>query len=253
LQFSLPGGITVRASNDTSVCYNSPVRLFATGADTYQWSPSAGLNDSTSATLVATPTVPTTYIVTGTAAGGCTGIDSVRVTVSGEIKVDAYGDGQPISCNHSLAQLHASGATSYVWHPGQYLNDSTQAHPVATPPKTMLFTVEGRSGDGCVGRDTIRVLVEPGATLYIPNVFTPNGDGLNDVVYPTIYCDFHFDRFAMFNRWGQKLFETKDYTMGWNGRYNGEYCEQGVYTYYISGTTSLGAPVLFKGNVTLLR
>jgi gliding motility-associated-like protein len=245
--------LPVSAFGDTVICGGESVVLRATGAMSYQWTPASTLSDSTSANPTAKPNINTTYYVIGKDTAGCEGRDSVIVGIKTPVKVVASGDGQPISCNNSLAQLHASGADRYVWHPGVYLNDSTMAHPVATPPVNTLFTVEGVGINGCVGRDTIMVLVAPGAVHYIPNVFTPNADGLNDVVYPTIYCDFRFERFAMFNRWGEKLFETREYKKGWDGRYKGQYCDQGVYHYFISGTTSTGQPVLFKGNVTLLR
>ena len=235
------------------VCRYDSARLTATGAVMYAWSPTMGLSNPANSVTMAKPDGPTTYTVTGTDAFGCVNSDTARVNINEALPVKASGDGQPISCDNSLAQLHATGAASYVWSPGQYLNDSTMAHPVATPPQTMQFTVIGSNSAGCTGRDTITVVSLKESTLAIPNIFTPNGDGLNDRVFPKVQCDFHFKQWSIYNRWGQRVYFSTDETKGWDGHFNGGLCDVGVYVFVVEGTGDAGDAKKLTGNITLMH
>jgi gliding motility-associated-like protein len=248
---ALPSVATLPKS--VNICRYDSARLSVGGAATYAWSPITGLANPTGSATMAKPDSMTLYTVTGTDIYGCVNRDTVRVMVNDALPVKASGDGQPISCDNSLAQLHVTGATTYVWSPGQYLNDSTMAHPVATPPATMLFTVIGSNSAGCTGRDTITVVSVKESTLMMPNAFTPNGDGINDRVYPLVYCDFTFRSFSIYNRWGQRVFHGTKLEQGWDGHLNGEPAEVGVYPFYLEGVGADGQTKFLKGNLTLLR
>ena len=88
--------------------------------------------------------------------------------------------------------------------------------------------------------------------IFIPNVFSPNSDGNNDVLYVR---SNHIEEltFIVYNRWGEKVFESKDISYGWDGRYKGEKLNPAVFVYYVEGTFSDGVPFSKKGNVTLVR
>jgi len=202
---------------------------------------------------MAKPAASSTYTVTGTDAWGCAASDTVRIGVGEALPIKASGDGVPISCDNSLAQLHVTGATSYVWSPGRYLNDSTMAHPVATPPTTMRFSVIGYNESGCSGRDTITVVSLKESTLAMPNIFTPNGDGLNERVFPQAQCDFTFVRWSVYNRWGQRVYTSTNALEGWNGQCNGSPCDVGVYPFVVEGIGGDGRAKQLTGNLTLTR
>ena len=110
--------------------------------------------------------------------------------------------------------------------------------------------------EGCEATATDSVLVcEPDIEeeLFVPNIFSPNGDGLNDILYVR---GEEFETFNMiiYSRWGQKVFESNDPTIGWDGTYQGEQLPADTYVYHVSGRQVGNAtPVALSGNVTVLR
>ena len=89
--------------------------------------------------------------------------------------------------------------------------------------------------------------------VYVPNSFTPNGDGKNDLFRIRTYGLDHITVFRVFNRWGEMVFETTDINAGWDGTWRGALCFPAVYVWYIEGTCFSGQQVVMKGNVTLIR
>ncbi|MFH1321132.1 MAG: PKD domain-containing protein [Bacteroidota bacterium] len=150
-------------------------------------------------------------------------------------------------------QLFAVGAAGYEWYPADVLDNDTIPYPVATPLETTDFIVTGTSSDGCRNKDSVTVhVVDP--LVAVPNAFTPNNDGENDVLYLLTVGFNKLIEFKIFNRWGQVVFETQDLTGGWDGTFKGEPQEIGKYVYYyiveetLSGKTQDG-----NGEVILLR
>ncbi|HTL80851.1 MAG TPA: gliding motility-associated C-terminal domain-containing protein [Bacteroidia bacterium] len=121
------------------------------------------------------------------------------------------------------------------------------------------YEVEGIEGAGnpygftdTTESNVAEVLQKP--LVYVPNAFTPNNNGLNDMFMPsTGYVDIVDYDFAVFNRWGEKIYETDDRTQGWDGTYGGHKCERGVYVWLLTFKTSSGQYIDQKGIVTLLR
>jgi gliding motility-associated-like protein len=106
---------------------------------------------------------------------------------------------------------------------------------------------------GCPDTAQLRVEVRPEHRFYIPNSFTPNGDGLNDVFIPAIMGAEDY-RFMIFDRWGELIFESSDTDQGWNGRYKGDKCQQDVYVWKVEYTNAAtGEPANKIGHVTLIR
>ena len=145
----------------------------------------------------------------------------------------------------------------YVWSPAIGLSAPDIKNPISTPQQNTTYQLEVLTQDGCieVGTQLIKVFTH----LYIPNAFTPNRDGRNDLFYllgseaGTIIKDF-----TVFNRWGQVVFNSKntvsdDPASGWDGYYKGEPSPSGVYIYQIRLATSNGKEKVLKGHVTLLR
>jgi gliding motility-associated-like protein len=88
--------------------------------------------------------------------------------------------------------------------------------------------------------------------IFVPNAFSPNGDGINDVLYVrSIYAEEVY--FVVFNRWGEKVFETNDITIGWNGIYKGRDADPGVFDYYLEVKCFNQVYFKKKGNITLIR
>src|SRR5690606_23804259 len=115
-----------------------------------------------------------------------------------------------IDCSVRTAQLQASGADTYAWSPGIYLNDVTRANPVATVDSSTTFIVTGTSEQGCSAVDSITVKVTAGGRglFLVPNAFTPNGDGLNDCFGISQWGNVQLKDFSIYNRWGERIFKA---------------------------------------------
>lgn len=110
--------------------------------------------------------------------------------------------------------------------------------------------------NGCIDSLTYRIDVEPKVTFFMPNVFTPNGDGKNDEFFGKGAVDFMLNfQMTIWDRWGGKLFETNDVNQSWNGRFGntGDFVSNGVYLYIVSYKTPRGQDIRLKGYATVLR
>jgi len=245
------------AGNDTSICKGAVVNLSASGGATYLWSPGAGLTCASCAVTTATPLNTTKYIVTVTSVSGCSGKDSVTVTVNNKPVIDA-GATATVKLGASI-QLNGSGGGNYFWLPGAELTGDSSATPITTPSNTTTYTLVVTDVNGCLATDTVTVFViKPSCIgsdedLFVANIFSPNGDGKNDVLQlkgngiTNVY-------WAIYDRWGNLIFETSDQSQGWDGTKKGSAMGTGTYVYYIKATCiKTNSELRLKGNVTLVK
>ena len=148
--------VAANAGDDVTTCDGQPAQLNASGGDTYSWSPATGLNSTTIANPVASPTSTTTYTVTVMSANGCTSTDEVTVTISDFI-VEACED-KEVCVGESIRLLVSSGA-SYQWGPAETLDDPTSPAPVADPSHTTTYFVTVTDANGCTGVDDVIIYV----------------------------------------------------------------------------------------------
>ncbi len=148
------------------------------------------------------------------------------------------------------------GGNTYKWTPTTYLSDPFAKNPVGIFTDTGVFnySVEVKSPQtNCVGRDSITVRVLSNGFLVLPNAFTPNGDGRNDIFRPLIVGYQKVRFFRIFNRYGQLVYETNDIKGGWDGTFRGQLQVMGVYYWMVGATDRYGKDVMEKGDVTLIR
>ena len=172
--------------------------------------------------------------------------------------VQAWADRYLIYANETV-DLYATElgpGFTYRWSPADFLTPAQGTHVKAVPEDTTTFTVTVEDIFGCRQSDTVRIRVihiyceHP--YVFVPNTFSPNGDGVNDVLY--VRGDWVESlHFAIYDRWGEKMFETDNQLRGWDGTYRGKPCEQGVYVYYLEVHCKGQTKNLLKGNVTLVR
>jgi gliding motility-associated-like protein len=125
---------------------------------------------------------------------------------------------------------------------------------VVTPTTTMQYTLTLTDYNGCISTDTISVIVDVICRdIFVANAFSPNGDGLNDVLHVKSNCELVNMSFKIFDRWGEKVFESTDESVGWDGTYKNKPMSSDVYMYTVDGFLSNGKEAKKKGNVTLLR
>ncbi len=159
---------TLTVTPNQTICAGDSATLTASGAATFTWSPSTGLSTTTGGTVIAKPTVTTTYTVLGnTVTNGCQAAGSVTVTVNPKPTISA-GSNRTLCLGDSTV-LTATGAATYVWSPATGLSCTTCANPYAKPSATTTYTITSTSGVGCTATGTVTVIVNPLPTVSAGN------------------------------------------------------------------------------------
>lgn len=225
----------------------------------YVWSPSSMILGSSTANPITIQPSSSQYLyITMTDAFGCVKKDSVFVNVTNydslNVNVSAVPDLIP---SGGVSQLQAiSNGTSYSWSPDVMVTNPNISNPQTVKlANDQLFTVTVSDGF-CFKSASVEVntydFACDGRLVYVPNAFSPNGDGENDILYVrTLVTDGVLLR--IFNRWGELVFETTDKNLGWDGTYNGKLLDPDVYDYYVRAICVDGQEYEHKGNITLLR
>ncbi|CAN5125677.1 hypothetical protein BH09BAC5_BH09BAC5_09420 [soil metagenome] len=230
----------ININSPSAVCTGASVTLNASGGQTYLWN-----TGGTTSTLTVNPTSTTTYSVTVTSSSNCSAIDSVTVQVVQPPVASIFGG--TATCTGMATTLSASGGSSYLWSTGA----STSSIQVA-PTLTSTYTVIVSNGI-CSDSASVRVeILDEESTLYIPNVFTPNGDGINEMFSVGASGINNFQG-MIYNRWGELLFTWNDFSSGWDGTYKGNLVSEGVYVYLITCYTDCNVAITRRGAVTVLR
>ncbi|HNX08153.1 MAG TPA: gliding motility-associated C-terminal domain-containing protein, partial [Bacteroidales bacterium] len=199
--------------------------IVATGALSYTWSPDEGLNTTSGNYVIANPSATTVYTVVGTDGNSCASTATLQVYVAPIPVVDITTE-NPSVCPGNFINLYATpGFNSYYWTEGGD-NDYTSVDHGG------LFFVQIWDSLNCTSYDSIFIEEECQTTIFIPNTFTPNGDGMNDV-FSVIGENIEALEIWIYNRWGQVVYYSDDVHFAWDGRYNGAPAMQGVYTYYL--------------------
>ncbi len=247
------------ASGDTEICRNQVVQVHDSGGTKYSWTPAAGLSSPTIADPYASPEYTTKYTVIAKLASCIPDTGFVWVTVHQLPAVDA-GPGQRL-VEGSTAQLQATGTNVeiYSWGDPGTLSCDSCSNPLATMSVSTTYTVRVTSSFGCKASDSVRILIYcDKSQIFIPNTFTPNGDGNNDIFYPRGIGVSNILSFRIYNRWGQLLFERtniqiNDASNAWNGSYLGGAPRPDVYVWVLDAICETGEPINMKGDVTIIR
>jgi len=241
--------LPLTVSNDTMICPDDGAFLTVSGADTYSWSPTGTLSDPTGDFTEAYPTEPTTYTVEGTLAS-CVNTAEVFVDIQSP-SADAGSDTTIFF--GETAFLDASGGVEYSWSPSTGLSDPNSENPLATPESTTTYTVTVTTAIGCVFTDEVTVIVSTDALVGVPNAFSPNEDGINDGFTIIVRGQLASYNLQVYNRWGETIFQSNDFTNSWNGNIEGDAQPMGAYVYVLNYTDLNGESFMQQGNFTLVR
>ena len=236
-------------------CLNDSIVLTASGGDSYLWSPSTGLDNPGIATPKVSPATTTDYEVTiRESTCGNSATLQTRVTVL-PLPVITVTSSNDIDCSYDRSRLDATGARTYSWTPSATLSNASVHNPVAMPRVTTTYIVAGTDRSGCTGYDSITVKVDNSnkGGYLMPNAFTPNNDGLNDCYGIKFWGIVDNIEFSVFDRWGVRVFYSKERDACWDGTYKGEKQPAGVYVYMIKASTNCETPVFRKGTFVLVR
>jgi gliding motility-associated-like protein len=151
-----------------------------------------------------------------------------------------------------LTPIIVGSVFQYQWTPTSGISNSAIASPLANPASQTVYKLEVTTDAGCRGSGTITVI--DGRPLVMPNAFTPNGDGVNDVFRIPPGVEFNLEEFDVFDRLGIRVFTSRSISKGWDGSFKESIpADAGVYVYIITGKTPAGVPVILKGTVILIR
>ena len=246
----------------TGICIGDTVVLSVVNSTgdslTYNWSPNPEIisGDFTDSILTS-PNATTVYSVTATNSQGCSVTLTHRVYVSPlpSLPIFASADKDTIFAGETVQLSVLPTGFVYRWSPSGSLSNPSAQNPTANPTSTTRYTVRV-TDSGCVRTadvliTVIDVICGP-PDLFVPNAFTPNADGDNDVLFVrgNNITDMTL---RIYHRWGEKVFESTNQADGWNGTYKGKECDPAVFVYYLDVTCLGGETYQEKGNITLIR
>ena len=236
-------------------CEGDSVQLVATGGVTYEWSPSTGLDNPNIPNPIAAIDSTTTYSVTVTDAVGCSDTDSIQAIIY--YPIEDFEVDTSLVIGDSL-QLDAYGGPGllYNWSPPTGLSCTDCPSPFIAPLQgPVTYNVNIFDPAGCYTSDGIfRVDVRRVTSIDVPTAFTPNGDGINDVIFVDGWGIQELVEFKIYNRYGQLVFESNDLTLGWDGFFEGQLQNAETYVYTARAISLVNNQELYKqGAFNLLR
>ena len=206
---------------------------------------------------ILTQLAPGSYSVTVTDSRGCTSSDSIYLSYTAALAVEAGIDDTIDLGNQALltATVTSIGSVSYVWSPDYHISCNTCVTTDVAPYQTLTYMVSVTDATGCTATDSVTIYVNSVHDLYVPNAFTRNSDGNND--YFAVFGNkkaWKYLHARIYNRWGEMVFESNDIDFKWDGKFKGEFQDPGVYVYLIDLTFIDDYSISkLKGSLTLIR
>jgi len=255
----LPAPIAAAVS-PVGTCYGKSVELQGSGGASYQWSPSTYLsNPDQQDPIMVEPHSSVTYQLTVVGANGCTSLESATVVVNVVPPLKVYaGDDTSVVVGQTVpldaVDVDGVGFTQFAWTPAAGLSNANIQDPTALVSESITYTVTATTPDGCQGVDsmTIKAFTSQ-ADIFVPNAFTPNNDGHNDLLRAIPIGISQFKYFTVYNRWGQQVFTTTNASLGWDGTLSGHVLLPGTFVWVAAGVDYTGKLVQRKGVVILIR
>jgi gliding motility-associated-like protein len=252
-------GVIAIAGNDTIFCQNGTLLLDGSnssstfGVNTYEWFvvPSASAFSNSVSTTVSPAVGTSTYVLVATN-GVCIDSDTIVVNSNALPVVDA-GPTVSIPLFSSAAiggNPTCATGSSFSWSPIAGLDNPAGTNPVSGTTVTTIYTVTVIDVNGCSNSDTVTVYIYP--EIVIPNGFSPNGDGKNDVWQIDFIDQFPDCEVEVYNRWGEQLFYSKGYGVPFNGQYKGKNLPVGTY-YYVIKLNHPNFPTPYTSPLTIFR
>jgi gliding motility-associated-like protein len=227
---------------------------------TFTWTPSSYIiSGANTADPQVRPPDTTTFYVTAMTAEGCRYSDSINVyTLAGGPDVLASSSKDTVDAGESVLLFATSSNmfNTYLWSPLDIVSNPTTQNTSAIINNTQVFEVIATDSFGCKESDTVivyrRSLTCGQTAIFVPNAFSPNNDGMNDRFYVRAK---NLNKFyvAIYDRWGERVYESTDLTEGWDGTYKGKLLDPSVFGYYVEGVCERDEKFTEQGNITLIR
>lgn len=260
LSVKQPFKVTVNPGD--TICVGQAVQLGVSGAEKYTWDPPTYLNDISISNPITKPEATITYRVVGNDTLGCfydTGYVAIKVYAIPKVNIIEDRIELPVGSSVQLHSTSSADVNTWRWTPPVGLSCTDCQNPIADPRQDITYTLRVNNGGHCMAEDKVSVfLICNGNNIYIPNTFSPNGDGVNDVFYPRGKGIFGIKSIRIFSRWGELVYEKtnfqpNDITAGWDGNYKNQKAAPDVYVYTVEAVCENNVIFNLKGDVTLLR
>ncbi len=248
-------------SADTTICVGASAHLYAHGGIKYLWTNPYMLSDANSATPFANPDTTIIYTLVITENVCFTDTAHVKVTVAPIPIISLHQTFTIIAGTEIQLNGHVANnvPVKYTWTPADYLTCSECPNPIATPTANTTYTVKVISTDGCVADTTLTInMYCDNSQVFIPNTFTPNGDGVNDQFYISGKGLSTIKQMRIYDRWGEVVFDRSNIqpnepSMGWDGTFGSRELTADVFIYVVEAVCELGEVFQYKGSITLVR
>ncbi|MDE3236627.1 MAG: PKD domain-containing protein, partial [Bacteroidota bacterium] len=253
---------SMTASANDTICIGQEKKLFASGAASYSWYPADGLISTTTPTTIASPTATTTYRVIGKDAYNCFADTASITLVVGKPTPISLGTDSVLQAGvvYNFKAIPAvNDIKQWLWSGSNNLSCYTCATPQAKIVYDECISCSATNIYGCTTNDTVCLKTFcPTAEIFVPNVFTPDGDGVNDKLIVQGKGIKLVKSFRIFNRWGELIFERTNFSPGdpsyaWDGKIRGKDASPDVFVYVCEVICEKGYPSIFKGNVAILK
>jgi len=249
--------------NDT-LCLGATAKLKAIGMEKYSWSPTLYVDNPTASQVNIRPAKDTlmNYRIIGSDNKNCfpdTGYITLKTYPVPKMEIKQDDITLNAGSTVKLETINTADVTKWKWSPATGLDNANIASPTATARESIVYTCVAANDGKCITRDEVRITVIcNNANVFVPNTFSPNGDGMNDVFYPRGKGVFTIKNLRIFNRWGEVVFErmgfqANDINAGWDGTFKGAKLASDAYVYAMEVQCDNSSIILTKGNVTLLR
>jgi gliding motility-associated-like protein len=247
-----------------TLCLGETAKMKASGTEKYNWFPALYVDNPSAGQVNIRPAKDTlmNYRVIGTDSKNCFADTAfVKVKTYPVPKMEIKQDDIIINAGSTvkLETTNTADVSKWKWTPAKGLDKDNIASPTATARESIVYTCVAANDGQCITRDEVRITVIcNGANIFVPNTFSPNNDGNNDVFYPRGKGLFTIKSLRVFNRWGEVVFEkmgfqANDAFAGWDGTFKGSKLPSDVYVYSMEVQCDNSTIIPTKGNVTLLR
>lgn len=248
-------------SGPDSICKGESKQLFATGAYAYNWSPAVFIDNSTISDPTVSPDTTTTYRVIAKDEWGCFNDTAFIPVKVNKLPTVHAGSGRTINVGETIELIPEVSDDVIIadWQPTSGIFRNAFPGITVKPKENTEYTVEVKNSGGCKAKDKVTIIVIcNGANIYLPNTFSPNNDGSNDIFYPRGTGIFQIKDLKIFNRWGVIVFNRSNFTAnnasdGWNGTDRGTPLTPDVYVYRLEVICDNGSTLVYNGNITLIK
>ncbi|WP_018344863.1 T9SS C-terminal target domain-containing protein [Cytophaga aurantiaca] len=227
--------------------------LNPTATSTYEWTPSTGLSSTTSTNPIATIQHSVQYKVVETDLNGCTDKNNVPAIVIESIGLRSLDTSIVIG---DVIPLPVNGQPyyKYLWTPTAGLSCLTCNYPTVQPLEDIIYTLNVKDRRDCYNENyTYNIKIKPETFVKFPTMFTPNGDGNNDVIFVKGWGIKDLLEFQIFNRWGQLIYSNTNINDGWDGTFNGILQNTDIYVYKVKVLTWKNVEIKEEGYINLVR